>query len=88
MSRELAFETGIENALEENIQSFTLPPAVHVTFTEAQGAFLQNTFKEIRVFYFDVERAATVDLDIGHSQHFSDDAIPLIVLNTYIFYTR
>jgi len=49
---------------------------------------LQNAFKEFGIFNLNIERARSIDFDTGQTEHFVRDAIPLVILDAQIFYTR
>ncbi len=81
-------QPGADHALEEHIQPLAFPPAVHIAFAQPQRPLLQNAFKEIGVFNLNIEGARSVDFNAGQAEHFMRDTVPLIILDTQIFYTR
>ena len=49
MMRQLIFKTGAQDLLEKDIQSFTLPPAVHVALSQPERTLLQYALKKKRI---------------------------------------
>ncbi len=78
--RQPLIDAGLQNAGEQHVQPFALPPAVHIAFAETERAFLQNAFEQRRVVHPDIPGARAVDGDAGFRQHLLHNAIPAILL--------
>ncbi|BAK11154.1 hypothetical protein PAJ_1074 [Pantoea ananatis AJ13355] len=62
--RKLLIKLMFQRPMKKHIQPLALPPAVHITFAQPQGALLQDAFKKIGMFNLNVPWAGTVDFDV------------------------
>ena len=79
MGRKLIFQTGFKHIGEKQIQPFALPPAIHITFTQAQRALLQDAFIKIGVFDLRIGGGRAIYRDSRFAEQVVNDTEPLIV---------
>ncbi len=63
-----------QQAMEEFIQRFAIPPSIHVGLAQTQGALQGDTGQGAGVVDLHVPGAGTVDTHIGGFQHIPDPA--------------
>ena len=58
-------DPGAIGAADHFVDLFAFPPAIHITFTDAQHAIREDPRKDLLVAYLDVPGTVAVNSDIG-----------------------